>query len=258
MHIHRILTISSLFLFGILPDAFSLSYLPPFAKPQTGENEFLILNRLKFVSKELAKQTELEAQRASIRWKHAQELLGKQYHDSIVKTGEDITSVEGFLNQRIKKGLQGPWKKRADQVSKVVLEESTKHEFDPLFLIAIIQSESSFKPDVIGQFGEIGLMQLTPATAEWIAKKYGLPWKGKESLKNPIINIRIGAAYIAYLRERFAFQSQLYISAYNMGSSNVSKSLEKRILPKKYASRVMNHYVQYYSELKKEIDKMIN
>jgi soluble lytic murein transglycosylase len=101
-------------------------------------------------------------------------------------------------------------------------------------------------------------MQLTAQTAEWIAKKYDIAWKGTKSLTNPIINIKIGAAYIAYLREKFEFKSQLYLSAYNMGSSNVIRAVEKQIWPKEYASRVMQRYVNFYTELKEEIEKSVN
>jgi soluble lytic murein transglycosylase len=213
---------------------------------------------LKKKSRALAAKTELEAQKATTRWHHAKELLGKNYNKSVVRTGEGLSTIDDVLYQWVKRDLKGQWKKNAKQVSQAILKESENYGFDPIFLIAIIQAESSFNPEVIGPCGEIGLMQLTAQTAEWIAKKYDIAWKGTKSLTNPIINIKIGAAYIAYLREKFEFKSQLYLSAYNMGSSNVIRAVEKQIWPKEYASRVMQRYVNFYTELKEEIEKSVN
>jgi soluble lytic murein transglycosylase len=82
---------------------------------------------------------------------------------------------------------------------------------------------------------------------------YNLPWKGKKSLKDPSNNIRIGSAYIAYLREEFDFEGQLYLAAYNMGSGNVRKALGKKIRPKDYSTRVMHRYLRFYAELQKDL-----
>lgn len=206
-------------------------------------------------SKDLAFETSLEAQRASLRWSHAKELLGKHYQKSIVKSGENILDLDKMISQWTTRALPKNWKESATDISKAILEESQKYGFDPVFLMAVIQNESSFRPDIIGPCGEIGLMQLTRETAEWVTRKYGVSWKGVKSLKDPTTNIRIGAAYMAYLREKFEFHSQLYLAAYNMGSSNVQRALEKQVMPKQYASRVMHHYMAYYSKLKHEIGK---
>ncbi len=208
-------------------------------------------------SKALASRTDLESQRAITRWNHAKELLGKWYQKSVVKEGEEIPRVDELIFQWVERDLRGPWKKDAHQISRAILHVSDKYHFDPVFLIALIENESSFNPEAIGTSGEIGLMQLTPPTAEWIAKKYDLVWRGPKTLKNPITNIQFGAAYLAYLREKFQFRSQLYISAYNMGSSNVQRALDRQVWPKAYASRVLQRYVHFYSELRDELDKTI-
>lgn len=209
-------------------------------------------------SRALATKTEMEAQRATVRWNHARELLGKSYQKSVVKMGEDVAFLDDVVYQWTKRALKKAWKKDAKKVSKTIIQQSEKYGFDPVFLMAVIENESSFNPVVIGTSGEIGLMQITPQTAEWIAEKYELPWKGVKSLKDPVTNIIIGSAYLAYLRERFDFHSQLYLAAYNMGSTNVLRALEKQVWPKEYPSRVMQRYVRFYTELKEEIQNAIN
>lgn len=208
---------------------------------------------LEAASRALALQTESEYHQATARWSHAKELLGKKYSKSVVKSGESVVTIDKTVQQWTKQSLRGPWKTKAKQIAQTILEESNRHKLDPILILAIIHSESSFRPDAIGPLGEIGLMQLRPATAEWIARKYQIPWHGIESLKNPILNLKIGMAYLAYLREDFKFQSQHYLAAYNMGSTNVRRALKTAATPKVYPTRVLQSYIRLYTQLENEL-----
>lgn len=184
-----------------------------------------------------------------VRLTHARELLGKYYKKSIVRKGVNSDHVSEFISQHIRSALKGKWKSKAARISRTILQESEKYEFDPMFVMAVIENESSFIPGIVGKDGEIGLMQLRPKTAEWVANKFKLPWKGEKTLRDPIMNIRIGTAYLSLLRERFDAHSRLYLSAYNMGAGNVKKALSKQVWPKDYPVRVMKRYVHMYSKL---------
>ncbi len=192
------------------------------------------------------------ASRADRRLAHAKELLGKHYDGSVVRSGENVKQVRHFVQTWTRKFLPKDWKKQSRKIASTILKESDRHEFDPIFLMSVIMSESSFRPTVKGPFGEIGLMQLKPATAEWIAKRSGIRWRGAKSLKDPVTNIRIGAAYFAFLREYFDSHARLYLAAYNMGQGNVKEALSKKIWPKEYPARVMQHYVDFYADLKQQ------
>ena len=187
---------------------------------------------------------------AEISLSHAKELLGKYYSKSIVHQNINHSQLDQFLKEQIQEKLKGNWKKYASDIYEVILTQSRQYGFDPLFLIAVIENESSFQPKIRGSFGEIGLMQLKPDTAQWIAKKYDLEWKGPNSLYNPIQNIIYGSAYLAHLREKFKSHGRLYLAAYNMGSRNVKKTLKRKIWPKTYPANVMQRYIKLYTELK--------
>ena len=180
---------------------------------------------------------------------HARELLGKQYPQSIVSQAQEITQLPRFVFKRTEARLKPQWKNSARAISQTILEQSQEYGFDPVFLMAVIENESGFNPETIGTHGEIGLMQILPNTAQWIAHKFNLPWTGPQSLKNPVTNIILGSAYLAYLREKFKFQSQLYLAAYNMGSKNVHRALARQVMPREYPTRVMRKYVGFYTEL---------
>ena len=184
---------------------------------------------------------------------HAKELLGKYYDHSVVKTAERHFDVNSFVRLSTERNLQGHFKKHSARIASAIIQEANRYGFDPIFLIAVIENESSFNPNTIGSVGEIGLMQIRPTTAEWICKKVHIAYHGKKTLLDPVMNIKIGAAYMNLLRDRFDSHSRLYISAYNMGARNVDKALDKNVWPKEYASAVMTHYVRLYTEVKSSV-----
>jgi len=235
-------------------------FAPGFALGQIRDHQIkdqMSIEAIARQSKALERKTKEEADRIMTRLTHAKELLGKYYRRSVVKSGEQIPDVELTVSDWVKRGLAKKWQSQTKAVSKAILRESRKYGFDPVFLMAVIENESSFNPEAIGPVGEIGLMQVTPQTGKWIAERSNLKWKGEATLKDPVANIRIGAAYLAYLRERFGFHSRLYLAAYNMGATNVNRALDKQIWPKDYASRVMQRYIRFYSELKDDLKKSV-
>ena len=190
----------------------------------------------------------------------AKELLGSYYSKSVAKKFE----VQQYLNYLIYKKVDGSigakWKTKVPDLVQTIITESQAQELDPIFILAVIQTESQFNPNAKGSAGEIGLMQILPNTAQWISKRYGLKWRGDRSLYDPVTNIRIGVRYFAHLREEFPRKAYHYLPAYNMGPTNVRR-IERRIgsvdakgnLQKRdYAVRVMKNYSNIYAELARE------
>lgn len=195
---------------------------------------------------------EISGEQARLRLEHSQELLGKYYGKSTVRFGESVRKINSQVYQWTRERLPASYKRDYQRIAQAIIDESLKHEFDPVFLLSIIQTESHFNPSVLGTSGEIGLMQILPATAEWMSTKAGLAWHGSKTLKDPVKNIRIGAAYLAFLRDRFDMHARLYIAAYNMGQGNVDHAQAKKIWPKDYPGAVMRNYVEFYGELKEK------
>jgi soluble lytic murein transglycosylase len=192
----------------------------------------------------------LSSEQARLRLEHSQELLGKYYGRSTVRFGESVPKINSDIYRWTRERLPQKFKRDSGKIAQTIIDESLKRGFDPVFLISIIETESSFNPQVLGGAGEIGLMQILPSTAEWISAKAGLTYKGHKTLKDPVANIRIGAAYLAFLRDRFDMHARLYIAAYNMGQGNVDSAQAKNIWPKDYPGAVMRNYVSFYERLR--------
>lgn len=188
------------------------------------------------------------------RIQHAKELMGGQYKKSVVKNGEKEKRIAPFVKALVQKFIPKGDAKLAVRVSRAILSESQKHNVDPLFLVAMIQNESSFRTKLVGGVGERGLMQIRPSTARWIAELNKIKFKNDDELFDPAMNIRIGVAYLAHLRKSFKREGQLYVSAYNMGPTKVRQLIEDETKPSVYVSAVMKRYVALYHGLKKKGD----
>jgi soluble lytic murein transglycosylase len=181
---------------------------------------------------------------------HIHELIGKRaIQSSTYKKTTQLLLDEGHLLPFVVNALPNTHKNLSENITNQIISSSIKHKLDPVFLIAVILTESSFNPSASGSSGEIGLMQLMPATAKWISKKYQIEFNGPNDLANPIKNIEIGSAYLAYLKNKFESRARLYISAYNMGPTNVKRALRKSIVPKDYAKKIMRNYKDLYAHI---------
>jgi soluble lytic murein transglycosylase len=182
---------------------------------------------------------------------HAQELLGKKSFGTLAV--EEISSEDAHFELKllVLNSLNNKYKHLSHDVSEAILKASKIFRLDPFFLSALIKGESEFNPISIGTSGEIGLMQILPSTAKWIAKKYKFKYKGPESLKIPMENIMIGASYLHYLRKKYSAIPDYYLAAYNMGPGHLRKALAKNLRPKAYKNRVMKRYLKIYNGINK-------
>lgn len=104
-----------------------------------------------------------------------------------------------------------------------------KYQVDPILVAAVIYTESGFRSNVISRRGAMGLMQVMPTTAEWIAGKIGLEDFSTDMLLEPECNIEIGTWYLADLARQFGGNRLAVLAAYNGGRGSVSQWLERGI-----------------------------
>jgi len=118
-----------------------------------------------------------------------------------------------------------PWYERLRyplRYSEYVTVHAREHQLDPALLAAVIYQESKFRADAKSSSGAIGLMQLTPSTAQGIAiRTHGSRFTTSD-LYNPEINIRYGSWYLSDLFEKYGSE-RLVLAAYNAGQGNVDR-----------------------------------
>lgn len=105
---------------------------------------------------------------------------------------------------------------------------SEEYRLDKWLVISIIWVESKFDSTATSPKDARGLMQITPETGKWAAKKIGIKEFDAEELYDPETNIRIGCWYLDNLRTQFDGHLEVIVAAYNGGSGNVTKWLEDK------------------------------
>lgn len=193
-------------------------------------------------------QTPKYSHNESARLSHAKELLSSDYSSTTALRFEGDQNFGLYLTEYIQ---QENSKINSRSVTQALISASDKNHYDPVFLLAVIKTESQFNPRAVGSAGEIGLMQIKPDTAEWICQKSGFPWKGAAALKDPVYNLQIGALYFKYLKKSLKSRSAYYINAYNMGINNLQRLPASSKIKHPYYSKVMQNYIGIYQELQK-------
>lgn len=112
------------------------------------------------------------------------------------------------------------------QYEDAIRTEAARNDLDPALLAAIINTESGFVPDSRSSQGAVGLMQVLPETARFIASGPDRPSPPPDRLEVPEVNIAYGARYMRYLIDRYG-TVPLALAAYNGGETNLTDWLER-------------------------------
>jgi len=138
------------------------------------------------------------------------------------------------------------------QLAYAIVSESLRAGYDPLFVTAVIRSESTFDKNAVSSVGALGLMQVMPATGRYIAARENIAWKGASALKDPEYNIRLGIAYLQYLDNRFQKNKEHVLIAYNWGPTNLSRAFRQEIRipgsPKHYANTIIGNHGKWQGD----------
>ena len=125
-----------------------------------------------------------------------------------------VTAVTAAILSLVPHWTSDKSKERAENYAAVIVEESeaVQPKMDPFLVVAIAFKESSFRAQVKGKRGEIGLMQILPrgALTRTISKE--------PRLMDVRSNIRVGIGHLNYWKKKCGEENtDVWISAYNAG-----------------------------------------
>jgi soluble lytic murein transglycosylase len=104
----------------------------------------------------------------------------------------------------------------------IIRQQAEDKHLDPSLIAGVIYVESRFR-DQTSQAGAKGLMQLMPATADYIARKSGGTRFVQGDLATPQVNIAYGSWYLRYLLDHYHGNRVLALAAYNAGEGKVDE-----------------------------------
>jgi soluble lytic murein transglycosylase len=93
------------------------------------------------------------------------------------------------------------------------------------WLFAIMRQESLFRKDAVSRADARGLMQMQPATATAVARRWHLPPPARDDLFEPSVALSLGARYVHELLDKYRGQLAPSLAAYNAGPMSVSRWL---------------------------------
>jgi soluble lytic murein transglycosylase-like protein len=129
------------------------------------------------------------------------------------------------------------------QLTRSIADESEKHSLEPMLLMAIIEVESRFDQKAVSPQGALGLMQVQPIVVAALVEEGKISPADKNrklNLKDPVVNVKVGASYLAHLKDLFG-DLKIALTAYNAGPTWVSKMIAaKQMLPLQYATKVLS------------------
>ena len=127
-------------------------------------------------------------------------------------------------------------------VARAIVGESRRHGIDPALVLAVIHVESRYDAFVVSRVGAMGLMQILPSTGEELAAREGVHWRGPQTLFDPVVNVRLGVAYLRELTDRYGITS-MALAAYNWGPGHIDRRLDRGTpLPTVYPALVLEAY----------------
>jgi soluble lytic murein transglycosylase len=108
----------------------------------------------------------------------------------------------------------------------VIREQAADKHLDPALIAGVIYAETKFDPRT-SSAGALGLMQILPATAHYIAHLSGGFRFTTSDLATPRINVAYGSWYLRYLLDHYEGDEIEAVAAYNGGLANVDAWMAK-------------------------------
>ena len=142
--------------------------------------------------------------------------------------------------------------------SAAIAEASKLAQLPPDWILSIMRQESLFRSDAVSRVGARGLMQIQPATAAAVGKRWHLPPPDREVPIDPTPDVELGAAYLRELLDRYGGQLGPSLAAYNAGPIPVARWLPGKSMDadvwienipygetRSYVQRVFEHIVAF-------------
>ena len=149
--------------------------------------------------------------------------------------------------QNLEQRHTGLSQREIEDVAETIVDEAAEQGLDPALVLAVIHVESAGYNRAESSVGALGLMQIMPATGKMLAEQHGITWHGPATLFDPIVNVKLGVAYLSALSNRYAHVPTA-LAAYNWGPGAIDQRIRRGAeVPGLYIEQVMRAWSQVES-----------
>lgn len=134
---------------------------------------------------------------------------------------------------------------RSSRIVNIVWSCAEENDVDPLLVLAVISTESSFRMNAVSSAGAVGLMQVMPNVHRELVQdiargvgKHG--YSSRDALRDPVVNIEAGIRVLKMYQEMSDGDLRETLLRYN-GSLRHTKTV--------YDKLVLNHFKKLSSSI---------
>mgnify|MGYP006786055843 CR=1 FL=1 len=159
------------------------------------------------------------------------DLAGSHY---LQATNVSPTNLESYMTDYTRNNDINNFFNGAEKYQAEIAAAAKKYNIPEKLITAVMKQESNFNPSAISGAGASGLMQLMPATANYL---------GVKDRFDPEQNIMGGAKYLRQMLNQFDNNIETALAAYNAGPGNVKKygGIPPFQETQNYVKKVMNY-----------------
>ena len=168
---------------------------------------------------------------AGVEWSSA----SRQLDESAKKQSINLAARWGWYEQAIAVAAQlGVFNDYAllypQPFNDAVLAASQLSGLSVDLIYSVLRQESLYRTDAVSPAGARGLLQLMPETARRTARAYDQARPEPDDLFDPDINVRLGAAQLKTMVDRFGGQTVVALAGYNAGPNAAARWLPDRTI----------------------------
>lgn len=114
-------------------------------------------------------------------------------------------------------------------------------------VLAMIETESGFNPEIISSTNDYGLLQINKVNHEWLKKQYRTA-----DMLNPYQNVFCGIKIIGTFVKKYNNDLNKALMAYNMGDYGAKKAWQNGIKSTRYSEKILGLMNKYEEDLKND------
>lgn len=127
----------------------------------------------------------------------------------------------------------------SDSLQRYIYEICADEDVPVTLVMAMIEHESGFNPEVISSTDDYGLMQINTVNHEWLEDKYRTA-----NMLNPYQNVFCGVSIIGSYIGKYEDLGKA-LMAYNMGDYGARKAWENGVASTKYSAKILELMSEY-------------